>query len=252
MAFMSWFGYTFIAFGPSLAIFTMTIADDATQIIIMFTSAFFWLVSLLFSSIIWQIPFSDLKLRLGISVALCVAIQELFRYLFYLLMKKADKGLLSITTSSTISQTRQRKHKIAYVAGFGFGVMSGAFSVVNLLATASGPGTVGIKGNSDLFFLSSAIFTSIFILLNIFWSVIIFDGFDKRNWKKIAYVFATHELTSLLTLVNVGHQPNYSASITTSCLVLLITTIVALYTAGGNIKSLITSLVKRQVVTQVR
>lgn len=41
------------------------------------------------------------------------------------------------------------------VAGVGFGLMSGAFSMINLLADALGPGIVGIHGDSQLYFLTS-------------------------------------------------------------------------------------------------
>jgi len=41
------------------------------------------------------------------------------------------------------------------VSGLGFGVMSGAFSLVNVLADMTGPGTVGILGQSSQFFITS-------------------------------------------------------------------------------------------------
>lgn len=41
------------------------------------------------------------------------------------------------------------------VSGLGFGFMSGAFSVANILADSVGPGTVGIHGDSQHYFLSS-------------------------------------------------------------------------------------------------
>lgn len=41
------------------------------------------------------------------------------------------------------------------VSGLGFGFMSGAFSVVNILADSVGPGTIGIHGDSQHYFLSS-------------------------------------------------------------------------------------------------
>ena len=43
------------------------------------------------------------------------------------------------------------------VSGFGFGVISGAFSLVNVLADMTGPGTVGIFGQSSHFFITSGI-----------------------------------------------------------------------------------------------
>jgi len=41
------------------------------------------------------------------------------------------------------------------VSGLGFGIIGGAFSMVNVLADMSGPGTIGLKGDSSLFFIVS-------------------------------------------------------------------------------------------------
>ena len=41
------------------------------------------------------------------------------------------------------------------VAGLGFGIIGGAFSMVNVLADMSGPGTIGLYGDSSLFFVVS-------------------------------------------------------------------------------------------------
>ena len=41
------------------------------------------------------------------------------------------------------------------VSGLGFGIISGAFSLVNVLGDMTGPGTVGINGESQAFFLVS-------------------------------------------------------------------------------------------------
>ena len=41
------------------------------------------------------------------------------------------------------------------VSGLGFGILSGAFSIVNVLADMAGPGTVGIFGDSHYFFLAT-------------------------------------------------------------------------------------------------
>lgn len=44
---------------------------------------------------------------------------------------------------------------VSTVAGLGFGLMSGAFAMINLLADSLGPGIVGIQGDSQLYFLTS-------------------------------------------------------------------------------------------------
>lgn len=43
------------------------------------------------------------------------------------------------------------------VSGLGFGVISGAFSLVNVLSDMTGPGTVGIFGDSQMFYLVSCL-----------------------------------------------------------------------------------------------
>lgn len=55
------FGCTFLAFGPPFAMFLFTIAHDAIRVIILLVAAFFWLVSLLLSSLLWFaiIPLRD-------------------------------------------------------------------------------------------------------------------------------------------------------------------------------------------------
>ena len=41
------------------------------------------------------------------------------------------------------------------VSGLGFGIISGAFSIVNVLADMVGPGTIGIHGDSKYFFIAT-------------------------------------------------------------------------------------------------
>ena len=41
------------------------------------------------------------------------------------------------------------------VSGLGFGIISGAFSLINVLADSTGPGTVGIHDDSGQFFITS-------------------------------------------------------------------------------------------------
>ncbi|XP_074994019.1 gamma-secretase subunit Aph-1b-like isoform X2 [Calonectris borealis] len=154
------FGCTFIAFGPALGLFLFTIARDPLRIIILIAGAFFWLVSLLLSSLIWFIAVKasdprDEPLQKGLlifGVMFSVLLQEAFRFLYYKLLRKAIEGLVALSEDGCSPISIQQ---MAYVAGVGFGLMSGAFSMINLLADALGPGTVGIHGDSQLYFLTS-------------------------------------------------------------------------------------------------
>lgn len=55
-------------------------------------SSFFWLISLLISALLWfvVVPLRD---KLLFALVFSVFFQEAFRYLFYLFIKKSQKGL---------------------------------------------------------------------------------------------------------------------------------------------------------------
>ncbi|XP_049649791.1 uncharacterized protein LOC126035327 isoform X5 [Accipiter gentilis] len=88
------FGCTFIAFGPVFSLFLFTIARDPLRIIVLIAGAFFWLVSLLLSSLIWFITVKasdprDEPLQKGLlifGVMFSVLLQEAFRFLYYKLL----------------------------------------------------------------------------------------------------------------------------------------------------------------------
>nr|XP_040131914.1 gamma-secretase subunit APH-1B isoform X2 [Ictidomys tridecemlineatus] len=153
------FGCTFIAFGPALALYVFTIAIEPLRVIFLIAGAFFWLVSLLLSSLLWFIashitenkdgPTQKYVLIFGVLVS--VIIQEMFRFAYYRLLKKASEGLKSINPDESAPSMRL----LAYVSGLGFGIMSGVFSFVNTLSDSLGPGIVGIHGDSPQFFLNS-------------------------------------------------------------------------------------------------
>ncbi|KAM5337898.1 gamma-secretase subunit APH-1B isoform 2-T6 [Glossophaga mutica] len=196
------FGCAFIAFGPALALYIVTIAKEPLRIIFLIVGAFFWLVSLLLSSLVWftartitdDKDESIQKYLLIFGVLISVLIQEMFRFAYYRLLKKANEGLKIINPDEPPPSMRL----LAYVSGLGFGIMSGVFSFVNTLSDSLGPGTVGIHGDSPQFFLNSAFMTLVIILLHMFWGIVFFDGCEKKNWYTLLVVLLTHLLVSAL------------------------------------------------------
>ncbi|XP_036147333.1 gamma-secretase subunit Aph-1 isoform X2 [Monomorium pharaonis] len=134
MTLMDFFGCACLAFGPPLAMFTFTVAAEPIRIIILIASAFFWLISLLLSSVLWYavVPLQE---HLAFGLVFSVLFQEGFRYLLYWVLRKAERGLEKVTTTHVADS----RHVFAYVCGLGFGFMSGAFALVNVLADAVGP-----------------------------------------------------------------------------------------------------------------
>lgn len=237
---MEFFGCTFIAFGVPCSLFIFTITKDPLRIIVLMASAFFWLISLLLSSILWfaVVPLRD---HLAFGLVFSVLFQEIFRFLFYILIKKADEGLKKVSQQEGMVSGVQlvaNRHLMAYVAGLGYGIISGAFSLINVLADSTGPGTMGINGNSSLFFITSAFLTLCFILLHTTWGVIFFNGIEKRKYFQPILVVFMHMLVSCLTLLNQGSNPVYLASVLTAYIVLVISFIMAFIVAGGSFQGL--------------
>lgn len=71
MTLPEFYGCTFLAFGPPLAMFMFTIAHDPIRIIILIAAAFVWLLSLLLSSLLW---FAIVPLRDVTSFALIFSV----------------------------------------------------------------------------------------------------------------------------------------------------------------------------------
>ena len=101
------------------------------------------------------------------------------------------------------------KNLLNLVSGLGFGVMSGAFSLTNILADSVGPGTVGLNGDSHYFFLVSSFTTLAFILLHTFWGVIFFKACDNHNYILMGYVFVSHLIVSAIVSLFLCLALNY-------------------------------------------
>ncbi|KAG7467864.1 hypothetical protein MATL_G00136710 [Megalops atlanticus] len=233
------FGCTFIAFGPAIALFIFTIARDPLRVIFLIAGAFFWLVSVLLSSLVWFIAVqitdknsaSQQKGLLVFGVVLSVLLQEAFRFGYYKLLKKANEGLLALSQEDTMPVS---VCQLAYVSGLGFGFMGGAFSVVNILADSLGPGTVGIHGDSHHYFISSAFMTMVIILLHMCWGVVFFEACEKQRWQSLAVVVISHLLVSCLTFLN----PQYEGSLIPAYMIMFLMGAWAFSCAGGSLRNL--------------
>lgn len=237
------FGCTFIAFGPALALCLLTVAGDPLRVIILVAGAFFWLVSLLLASLVWFISVqltdqNNGRLQYSLlmfGAAVSVLLQEIFRFAYFKILKRADKGLAALSEGgrSPISL----KH-MAYVSGLSFGIISGMFSVINILADSIGPGTVGIHGDSPHYFITSAFLTMALVFLHTFWGVIFFYACEKRRYWMLGLVVGSHLLTSGLTFLN----PKYEASLVAIFLLMFSTGAWAFFVAGGSLRNIRTCL----------
>ncbi|NWI04678.1 APH1A secretase, partial [Tichodroma muraria] len=201
--------------------------------------AFFWLLSLLAASLLWfvsvQLSGREDAALLLLGAAAAVLLQELCRFACFKVLKKADEGL------ATLSKDRQSPislREMAYVSGLSFGIISGVFSIVNILADSAGPGTVGIHGDSPYYFITSAFFTMALVLLHTFWGVIFFDACERRHAGGLGLVMGGHLLASGLTFLN----PWYEVSLGSTFILTLCTGLWAFSTAGGSFHNVLKCL----------
>lgn len=159
-------------------------------------------------------------------------VNKFYRYLLYWVLRKAEKGLEKVTTAR-LSDSR---HIFAYVCGLGFGFMSGSFALVNVLADAVGPGTMGLRQGTEYFFIISAATTLCFILLHTFWGVIFFSAADEKKWSQIAWIVCSHLFVSCMTLFN--KYEVYTPSLLSAYIILLMTAAMAFKVAGGKIQNI--------------
>jgi len=235
MTLAQFFGCGLLAFGPPVAMFALTIAKDPIRTIMLVASAFFWLLALLFSSILYM-AVTKLQDTLVFGLVFSVLFQELFRFLWFLLIQKAGGGLKKVSDGNM--QIVENKHILAYVSGLGFGMISGAFSLVNVLADMTGPGTIGLKGDSGNFFVASAVISLAFTLLHVFWGVLFFNALHRRAYLQLAYVILCHMLASCITLMN----PMYGVTIPTVWVLTVLSGGLALVVAGGSYTTLAAAL----------
>lgn len=197
---MEFVGCACIAYGPTLALIVFTIMQDPVRCILLVASAFFWLVAFLLSSILWYVlPLENLLI---LGVVFTVILQELFRYILYTVLKVAEEGLKHVSDVDSTGATKNPRKVLSYVSGLGFGIMSGTFSFINVLAAVSGPSTIGLHGGYKYFTLVSAFLTLCFTLLNTVWSVIFFSAVEKKNFILLSWVIFSHLLASCITVLN--------------------------------------------------
>lgn len=211
--------------------FAITIATDPIRTIMLVASSFFWLLALLFSSILYS-AVTQLNNALIFGVVFSVLCQELFRFLWFLVIKKAEGGLRKVSDGNL--QIVENKHILAYVSGLGFGMIAGAFSLVNVLADMTGPGTIGLKGDPLNFFVASAITSLAFIMLHVFWGILFVNAIHRRAYLQLAYVVLCHLLASCITLMN----PAYSVTIPTVWILTILSGMLAFIVAGGSLRTI--------------
>merc|ERR1712227_118201 len=217
-----------VSLAPLVSMFVIFVAPSYVRIIFWICGAFFWLLSLLGTAIVWNIWYActksnpDLNEDLKFGAIFGVFVQEAVRV----------AGLYGLRKLITLMETkgRQSVDSLAmsgssgyFVAGLGYGSLATLFHMMNVLAASLGPGSPGLEingisnGNQNLYF-TSAFFAAALTLNHVAWTVIagvaIELGNSNRSKGLIAFILVAHFLCTGTSLLN-NTGPVWPAMVTT-------------------------------------
>jgi anterior pharynx defective protein 1 len=199
-------GSLLITFSPALALFILIITRSSQLVILSLGSAFFWLISILLTSIFWYI-IPPLKTTYAFIIPFSVLFQEVFRWLFWLIYDKAyNRGALANDPS------KPSNFLASLAIGWGIGTASALILFASVVWHGSGPGFLPAPAcpSLSLFYLS-ALTALLFTLLHMALSVLAFDAYTRRVWWRVAFVVLAHLTASYLTLLNEAGGSCYAA-----------------------------------------
>jgi len=233
------FGSLAIVFTFPMAVAFFVVAPSAKLVILMFGSAFVWLCSALVSSLVW-LAIVPLKDQHWFALLFAIAFQELFRFGYWKLLKKAEVGLSTLADDGSGASSREKQ---ALVAGVGFSLMSTIMQFNTVLTESSGPGSVPAIGCPEYsMFTISTIMAAAFAAMNIFWSVIMHSGAEDihsrskaMGFTKVGFVLITHYAASLLTLNN-ENPDSCAATLAPLYFIMLVTGAYSLFVSGLSLK----------------
>eukprot|EP01090_Pellita_catalonica_P012083 TRINITY_DN254_c0_g1_i1.p1 TRINITY_DN254_c0_g1~~TRINITY_DN254_c0_g1_i1.p1 ORF type:complete len:251 (-),score=15.98 TRINITY_DN254_c0_g1_i1:53-805(-) len=203
-------GCVLVAFGPAFALFILFISKSGQLIVLSIGSSFFWLLSIVCSSIVW-IVFAPVRKYYPFIIPFSVILQEGMRFIFYkIYMKAGERGFTEgVSEKLGLQQSRSLDYfSSALAIGFGFGLTHAVIMYGSVLVWATeGAGTLVTLACPQIsLFLLAAIFALAFMTMHVFFSVISFDAFKESKWKnfvlKSGGMVIGHLVLSFLTLLN--------------------------------------------------
>uniref|UniRef100_A0AC35GMU7 Uncharacterized protein n=1 Tax=Panagrolaimus sp. PS1159 TaxID=55785 RepID=A0AC35GMU7_9BILA len=142
------------AFVPAVAFFCRFVAKEPLRIILFMIGAFFWLCSLLLTSVEWRLINIFISLPI-LTLIVFVINQEISRVLFFIVARKAYDGLTKLGTSNQIVipevelLAHSSRHTFSFVCGLGFGTIACFFSIANVIADLTIDGVPGLPASVE-------------------------------------------------------------------------------------------------------
>lgn len=206
MTVASFLGCFLLGAGPGFTIFAVVIAPKPFLVLIVLTSAFYWLLSLIFVAGLWRafMPLGPAMWPYIAVVFSAVVVQEAMRVLYWQLHVRLERGLESIAASQMRPRlTALDKIEMALAGGLGQGAAHSALFFLSLLTPLLGPATFYNDQCPYLPFFAIAALASLpLLLLHTFGMVVSFDGFANHKAVHQAVVPVLHLAAGFVLLVN--------------------------------------------------
>jgi anterior pharynx defective protein 1 len=201
MGYLTVLGCLLIAFGPSVAFFTLVLAKRATLVILAIGAAFAWLCGMFLASMLWY-ALVPARGSLAVTAVVAVLSTELTRFLYWLVWTKGHQSLNQDAGKRLESETMLGWEAVAAGVGSGFG---GSLLYAGMLWAAWGPGTLS---NARCFgasvFVVGAVGCLMWSALQVFWTLAWHRAYRRGSWPLAAATLAHHALLSVLSVFNSG------------------------------------------------
>lgn len=205
MSAISFFGYLFLGVGPGVVFYFFFIATKSFLVLLSLFSAFYWLVILLLISAIYK-GFEPLTASVGVYAGVlvgAVTIQEIARYLLWLLNRKCVDALDAIARANGMRLTILDKLYIALAWGWGHGACQVTFLFLYIISLSTGDGTLYLDTCPSMSMLLSGALSALGIGLTLPALMVIgLDGYHTGNLLNILCAPIVHYIVSLMTLIN--------------------------------------------------
>jgi len=220
MASLLFFTCLAIVLLPILAIFIFVIATSSQLVILSIGSSFFWLISMLISTLFEPI------LPAWVIILISVFIQEVVRLGFWKLYDHAyNKGFFKDDKSKTTT------FMAAVAIGWGFGFTNTMLTYVAALAHATGPGLLPSPAcpSISVFYINGFITLAV-SLAHVVWNMIAFDGYNQTSYWRPIFVLLVHLSTAMATVIITGFSGSCGLSMAVVYILLLLAVYVLWWT----------------------
>jgi anterior pharynx defective protein 1 len=196
MTYASLVGNAFIVFGPIISIFLFYLYQIPLLVIVFVAASFFYVLAMAFVSLFYFIPgIGSLQILI---VSIGVLIHELIRFIFFLIYRQTEKGYEK-NIRVKLLYTKFGYFHVGVAAGLGYASSYALITFGTVLMQSYGPGTYYAPNCPSIpYFVFASVITLCFVLLNIEWMVIAFEGYSRKSTWRLITVVATHFIASCL------------------------------------------------------